>query len=72
MLNQQVELIAEVIREGIAEGSFRPVDAEKTAFVLILSARSLFHQDRYPFDGLLPLFSELTTAGLMTSQSEGP
>jgi TetR/AcrR family transcriptional repressor of nem operon len=66
LLEQHVGLMAEVIRQGIEEGSFRPVDPEKAAFALVLATRSLFHQDRYPYPEILSVFSELTSEGLLS------
>ena len=70
VLDQQVALVAEVIREGIADGTFRRLDPERAAFVLIVAARSVFHQRRYGFEDILPLFIELTTVGLLATDSE--
>jgi AcrR family transcriptional regulator len=70
VVDQQVALIAEVIEEGIAAGTFRPVEPEKTAFVLVLAARSLFRQTRYGYEEILPLFTELASGGLLARGTE--
>ena len=58
-------MMAGVIREGIREGTFRAVDPERAAFVLFSGGDALSNQHRYPYDEVLPLYSEIVMNGLM-------
>jgi AcrR family transcriptional regulator len=60
-----VAMIARVVREGIAEGTFRTVDPERTAFVLFSTGNVLSMQTYHPYVELLPLFEDIVYEGLL-------
>lgn len=60
-----VAMMAEAIRVGVEDGSLRPVDPEKAAFILFVGGRALFNQTRIPYAEVLPLFIEMTQLGLL-------
>ena len=60
-----VAMIAEVIRDGIAERTFRPVDPERAAFILFSAGNVLSMQSFHPYSELLPLFEEIIYDGLL-------
>jgi AcrR family transcriptional regulator len=60
-----VTMIAEAVRAGIAEGTFRSVDPERAAFVLFSAGNVLSMQRHYPYFELLPLFEEIIYEGLL-------
>jgi len=66
LMRQNVALMAEVIRDGIREGSFRDVDPERAAFVLFVGGDALSAQTHYPYDEVLPIYSDITMNGLFT------
>jgi AcrR family transcriptional regulator len=65
VLEQTVALMAEVIRDGVAEGTIRAVDPEKTALVLFLAGNALFHDPDSDYRELLPLFADIVQRGLL-------
>jgi AcrR family transcriptional regulator len=65
LLEENVAMMAEVIRRGVEEGSLRAVDPEKTAFVLFVAGRELFGQQHVPYAEILPLFAEIAWEGLL-------
>ena len=67
LLRQNVALIAEVLRDGIQEGTLRPVDPERAAYILFLGGEMLSNQmnRHYPYDEVLPLYTDLTMNGLL-------
>jgi AcrR family transcriptional regulator len=60
-----VAMIAETVRDGIAEGTFRPVDPEHAAFVLFSAGNVLSLQSFYPYAEILPLFEDIVYDGLL-------
>jgi AcrR family transcriptional regulator len=60
-----VAMIAEAIRGGTTEGTFRSVDPERAAFVLFSAGNALSMQHHYPYFELLPLFEEILYEGLL-------
>ena len=65
LLEQNVAIMAEVIRRGVEDGSLRPVDPEKTALILFIAGRELFGQQRFRYAETLPLFAELIREGCL-------
>ena len=66
LLRANVAMMADVIRDGIREGSLRSdLDAERTAFILFIGGDTLSNQSYYPYDDVLPLYSEITMLGLL-------
>jgi TetR/AcrR family transcriptional repressor of nem operon len=66
LLRANVAMMADVIRDGIREGSLRPgLDPEQTAFILFIGGDTLSNQSFYPYDEILPLYSEITMQGLL-------
>ena len=65
LLRKNVAMMADVIRDGIAEGSIRDVDPERAAFILYVSGNTLFNQTAFPYAEILPLFGEITRIGLV-------
>jgi TetR/AcrR family fatty acid metabolism transcriptional regulator len=65
LLEENVAMLAEVIRRGVEEGSLRPVDPEKAAFVLFVAGQALFGQQRVAYAESLPLFAEIAWEGLL-------
>jgi len=60
-----VDMIAEPIRDGIAEGSFRKVDPERAAFILFSAGNALSMQSFFPYSEVLPLFQEIIYDGTL-------
>lgn len=65
MRRQNVAMIADVIREGIAQGSFRDIDPERAAYVLFMAGGTLSIQQHYPYAELMPVFEEIVYQGLL-------
>jgi hypothetical protein len=66
LVRANVALMADVIREGIREGSLRSgLDPERTAFILFMGGDTLSNQAFYPYDEVLPVYSEITMLGLL-------
>jgi AcrR family transcriptional regulator len=67
LLRQNVALIADVLREGIREGTLRPLDPERTAYILFLGGEMLSNQmnRHHPYDEVLPLYTDITMNGLL-------
>jgi AcrR family transcriptional regulator len=65
LVRENVAMMAGVIRDGIRDGTFRDVDPERAAFVLFSGGDALSNQRRYPYDEVLPLYSEIVMSGLL-------
>src|SRR5215831_8837191 len=65
LLRQNVAMIADVIRDGIREGTLRDVDPEAAAFVLFVGGDALTNQTHYRYEDILPLYGEITMHGLL-------
>jgi AcrR family transcriptional regulator len=65
LLEENVAMMAEVVRRGVEDASLRPVDPEKVAFILFVEGRALFDQKHVPYAEIMPLFAELTWEGLL-------
>jgi AcrR family transcriptional regulator len=64
VVEQNVAMMADVLRDGIAEGSIRPIDPEKAAYVLFVAGRTLFNDRDYPYEQILPVFAQIIVEGL--------
>ena len=64
LAKQSISLLAEVIQQGIDEGSIRPVDAEKTAAVLFAAGHGLFNQSDFAYDELAQVLADVAIRGL--------
>jgi AcrR family transcriptional regulator len=64
LLQENVAMMAEVVRAGIDEGTFRRVDPDRAAFILFVAGRALFNQQNLPYAEILPLYVEITLRGL--------
>src|SRR5713226_9244192 len=60
LITQNVAMIADVIRDGIREGTLRDVDPERAAFILFLGGDALSNQRYHPYQDVLPLYGEIT------------
>src|SRR5256884_7926631 len=49
LVTEKVAMIADVIRDGIREGTLRDVDPERAAFVLFTGGDALSRQSHYPY-----------------------
>jgi AcrR family transcriptional regulator len=65
LLRQNVAMIADVVRDGIREGSFRDVDPERAAFILFMGGDALTNQTHHRYEDILPLYAEITMQGLL-------
>ncbi len=65
LLRQNVAMMADVIREGIREGSFRAVDPDAAAFVLFMAGETLSNQAHYPYQDVLSLYGDIVMQGLV-------
>jgi AcrR family transcriptional regulator len=71
ILAQTVALMADVIRDGIADGTIRAVDPEKTALILFLSGNALFNDPGSEYQELLPLYADIIQRGLLPRDGRG-
>jgi AcrR family transcriptional regulator len=62
LLEQNVAMIADVLRDGIREGSVRPVDPDAAAFVIYISGGSLSLFRSY--EQMMPVFQSIIFDGL--------
>jgi AcrR family transcriptional regulator len=60
-----VGMMTDVVRQGVAEGTFRAVDAERAAYVLFLAGHALSQQRRYPYAEMMSVFEEIIYQGLL-------
>ena len=65
LLEQNVSMMAAVIREGVEAGTMRAVDPEKAAFILFVVGQTLFSQEHHPYEDLMPLLAEIVLEGLL-------
>jgi AcrR family transcriptional regulator len=66
LLKANVAMMADVIRDGIREGSLREVDPERAAFILFVGGDTLSNQTYYAYEDVLPLYSEIIMQGLLS------
>jgi AcrR family transcriptional regulator len=65
LLEQNVEMMAEVIRDGIREGTFREVDPERAAYALFVSGQAMFNESHFAYEDALPTFANIVMQGLL-------
>ena len=68
LVKQNVAMMADVIRDGIREGTLRDVDPQCAAFILFVGGDALnqVHNQRYyPYETVLPLYADITMQGLL-------
>jgi len=68
LVKQNVAMMADVIRDGIREGTLRDVDPERAAFILFVGGdalNQLHNQTYYPDEDVLPLYADITMQGLL-------
>jgi AcrR family transcriptional regulator len=61
---QTVSLMAQVLRDGIDDGSMRSVEPEKAAYVLFSVGHALFNQSDHPYEDLADVLADITIHGL--------
>ena len=59
-----ISLVAEVVQDGIDEGSIRPVDPEQVAAVLFAAGHALFNQADHPYEELSNVLADIAIRGL--------
>jgi len=69
VLRQNVEVMAEILRDGVRSGELRPLDPDKTAFVLWTTADALFTQKQHRYEELVPIYIEILRDGLRNRSS---
>ncbi len=71
LVTEHVAMMADVIRDGIREGTLREVDPERTAFILFTGGDALSNQRHYPYQEILPLYTEIVMRGLLPPEAKG-
>jgi AcrR family transcriptional regulator len=69
VLRDNVEIMAEILRDGVRSRELRPLDPEKTAFVLWTAADALFTQKLYRYEDLIPIYVGIVRDGLRNRES---
>jgi TetR/AcrR family fatty acid metabolism transcriptional regulator len=69
VLRQNIEVMAEILRDGVRSGELRPLDPDKTAFVLWTTADALFTQKQHRYEELVPIYVEILRDGLRNRSS---
>ena len=64
-----VELLRQVLEQGVVEGSLRSIDTERVAYLMFHLGRFLVERETagtgdYPFDEILPLMDEVFARGI--------
>lgn len=67
---QTVAMMAEVLREGVDDGSLRPIDPEKTALVLYVAGQALFNQALGGYPDLASILIDIVTNGIQRTQTD--
>ncbi len=70
-----IELLRRVLEEGVAEGSLRPIDPERVAYLMFHLGRVLVEREtsgmgEYPFDEILSLMDEVFSLGIAKSRQQ--
>jgi TetR/AcrR family transcriptional regulator len=70
-----VDLLRQVLDEGVDEGSLRPIDTERVAYLMFHLGRFLVERETsgvgdYPFDEIVPLMDELFARGIAKPRSQ--
>ena len=61
---QNVALLAELIRDGVSEGTLRDCDADKTAYVLSNFGHGVFGQGGLPYSDLVSTMTDIILNGI--------
>jgi TetR/AcrR family transcriptional regulator, regulator of autoinduction and epiphytic fitness len=69
VLRHNVEVMADVIRDGVRSGELRSTDPEKTAFILWTTADALFLQKQFRYEELLPTYVGIVRDGLRNPEN---
>ena len=64
-----VDLLRQVLEEGVAEGALRPIDSERVAYLMFHLGRFLVERETagigdYPFDEIVSLMDEVFARGI--------
>ncbi|MEE9281790.1 MAG: TetR/AcrR family transcriptional regulator [Myxococcota bacterium] len=70
-----IGLLCGVLEEGIAEGTLRPIDPERVAYLMfhlgrVLVEREIAGEGDYPFDEIIGLMDEVFGRGIATPRTE--
>jgi AcrR family transcriptional regulator len=70
-----VDLLRRVLEEGVAEGSLRPIDTERVAYLMfhlggVLVEREISGIGDYPFDEIISLMDEVFARGIAKPRSK--
>jgi TetR/AcrR family transcriptional repressor of mexJK operon len=71
-----IELLRQVLEEGVAEGSLRPIDPERVAYLMFhlgsfLVERETSDRADYDFDEIVSLMDDIFSRGIAAPQSRG-
>jgi AcrR family transcriptional regulator len=69
VLRHNIEVIADIIRDGVRTRELRSTDPEMTAFILWTTADALLLQEQFRYEELLPLYIGIVRDGLRTPKS---
>jgi len=61
---QSVSLMAQLLQDGIQDGTVRSVDPEKAAYVLFSVGHALFNQSAHPYEDLADVLADIAVHGL--------
>jgi AcrR family transcriptional regulator len=64
LVQQLVAVMAQAVRDGIRERSFRKIDPEQAAFILLIAGRALMNQKTHPYDQIQSVFGDMVLNGL--------
>jgi len=65
VMRDNVAMLAEVIREGVREGSLAEIDPEQAATVLFVAGRALYGLEDHPYADLIPVLTQIVSHGLL-------
>ena len=71
VLRHNVEVMADIIRDGVRTGELRSTDPEKAAFILWATADALFVQKQFRYEELLPTYVGIVRDGLRNPEGPG-
>jgi len=69
VVRHNVQVMADVIRDGVRSGELRSTDPEKTAFILWTTADALLLQRQFRYEELLPTYVRIVRDGLRIPES---
>lgn len=64
LAEQTISLLAEVVQQGIDDGSIRVVDPRKVAAVLFAAGHALFQQSEFAYEELAAVLADVAVRGL--------